>query len=81
MLGPPAEGLIATSARHSRALPAEQVAAAADGLPVEVSSNVQEALALARARAARDDLICVTGSLFLVGEALQAAAESGRLGA
>ena len=54
-----------------RALPATEVAAAATalGAPVEVVEAVPDALRLAIERATADDLVLVTGSLYVVGAA------------
>ena len=54
-----------------RALPAETVAAAAGGLGVaaEVAASVPEAVALALSLAAPDEMVLVTGSLYVVGAA------------
>lgn len=55
-----------------RALPAGEVAAAARRLGAEdvaIAATVGEALSIARDAAAEDDLILVTGSLYLVGAA------------
>jgi dihydrofolate synthase/folylpolyglutamate synthase len=62
-----------------RALPADLVAEAADelGAPVDVADSVPEALELAFDGASPDDLILVTGSLYVVGAAR--AALSGQL--
>ncbi|WP_165249141.1 bifunctional folylpolyglutamate synthase/dihydrofolate synthase [Paludisphaera soli] len=58
--------------QNPRAVPAEEVAAAAeaiDGRPMRVARDPAEALALARSLTGPDGLICVTGSLFLAAEA------------
>lgn len=54
-----------------RALPAEELAAAARqlGCEVAVASTVGDALGMAQEAATEDDLILVTGSLYLVGAA------------
>jgi dihydrofolate synthase/folylpolyglutamate synthase len=54
-----------------RALPAAEVAAAAAalGTPAEEASSVAEAVATALALAGRDELVHVTGSLYVVGAA------------
>jgi dihydrofolate synthase/folylpolyglutamate synthase len=54
-----------------RALPATEVAsaAAAMGLTAVAAGSVPEAVALARARAAPEDMMLVTGSLYTVGAA------------
>nr|MDQ2728866.1 bifunctional folylpolyglutamate synthase/dihydrofolate synthase [Actinomycetota bacterium] len=59
-----------------RALPATDVAAAATalGVAVEVIEAVPGAVAFAVERAAADDLILVTGSLYVVGAARAALA-------
>jgi dihydrofolate synthase/folylpolyglutamate synthase len=54
-----------------RAMPAEEVAAAADelGTDTEVTGSVGEAVATALALAGEDELVHVTGSLYVVGAA------------
>lgn len=71
-LGPGAGHVIATCAQTPRAASPETVADAfsACQVAVETAQSVAEALERAKALAAHDDLICVTGSLFIVGEAL-----------
>ncbi len=68
-----ADSVIATSSHHPRAASAGVIAdhCKRAGLPVAVAKDVGEALDLAFTKAARDDLICVTGSLFLAAEARQ----------
>jgi len=63
--------LVACTPASPRAIPAPEVAAAADKLGIvgEAVSSVPEALDRARAMATPDDLILVTGSLYLIGEA------------
>jgi dihydrofolate synthase/folylpolyglutamate synthase len=63
--------VVATAADWPRAMPAEDVAAAARafGVEVDVVPRVRDAVARARAQAAPDDLVLVTGSLYVVGEA------------
>jgi len=74
ILGPllalPGVALIATAARHPRAIaPALLVAAAGDAYATEVAA-VDDAVGLAVARARADGgAVVVTGSLFVVGEA------------
>jgi dihydrofolate synthase/folylpolyglutamate synthase len=78
----PVEMLSALDAGHARlvvaclppsprALPAAEVAAAATalGAPVEVIEAVPDALRVAVERATADDLVLVTGSLYVVGAA------------
>ncbi|MHB1853787.1 MAG: glutamate ligase domain-containing protein, partial [Acidimicrobiales bacterium] len=66
--------VIATAPATPRALPAEQVAAAARdmGLAVEVVDDVAAAVARAREVAEPTDLVLVSGSLYVVGAARSA---------
>ncbi len=67
--------LVVTCAPPSpRAMPvaALSAAAAALGVPVEEATSVAEALATALALAHKDELVLVTGSLYIVGAARQA---------
>jgi len=68
---PGASHLILTKARHPRAAEPEELAQAAAGLeiPMDITSSLPAAFARARALARREDTICVTGSLSVVGEA------------
>ena len=63
--------LIACTPDSPRAVPAPVVAAAADSLGIVAESvpDVESALARALALAGPDDLILVTGSLYVVGPA------------
>lgn len=63
--------VVACEARSPRAVPAVEVAAAAErlGLPAEVGGSVSEALARALAGCSAEDGVLVTGSLYVVGEA------------
>jgi dihydrofolate synthase/folylpolyglutamate synthase len=67
--------VIATTVRSPRALSADVLAVAlreaAPGLKVDAHEAEASALEVACAVAGPDDLICVTGSLYLVGEALR----------
>jgi dihydrofolate synthase/folylpolyglutamate synthase len=64
---------IVTSSNHPRALePAQLVAEFSKwGITPEVAKNVASAADLALARAAPKDLICATGSLFVVAEVME----------
>ncbi len=64
--------VIATRADNPRSTPPEQVAAEffRFGIPTRTTGSVSEAIELARASAAKDDLVCITGSLFVVGETI-----------
>lgn len=63
--------VIATEARSSRSVPVAELADAARAFGMEAETYVDVASALAHARevAAQADLICVTGSHYVVGEA------------
>jgi dihydrofolate synthase/folylpolyglutamate synthase len=65
ILFPLAERVIATAPANSRALPPDQI----PGGNVEVAGTVTEALDLIRREAFPTDVVFITGSLFLVGEA------------
>ncbi len=74
-LVPLASRIFATASRHPRAIPPQQVAEAvrpAVAVPVEEIEDVAAALEQARRVASSADLICVTGSLFVVAEAREA---------
>ena len=66
-LAPPGTQVIATQSIHPKALPAAEVAAAAqaEGLPVRVAATVEDALALAWQHVPADGVILATGSLFV----------------
>ncbi len=68
-----ANSVIATRSRHPRASAPEAVAGefARIGRSAEVAENVPLAIARAKAIAGKHDLICATGSLFLVGEVIE----------
>ncbi|MBI2711187.1 MAG: bifunctional folylpolyglutamate synthase/dihydrofolate synthase [Actinobacteria bacterium] len=72
LLGARDAGFVVTCTPPSpRAIPAPEVAAAADklGAVAEAVPSVLDAIDRARALASSDDLILVTGSLYVVGEA------------
>ena len=73
-LVPLASTVILTKSRHMRAAePAELVVAfTRPDIIVETTGSVKEALERAREIASEEDLICTTGSLFVVGEAIEA---------
>ncbi|TAK33327.1 MAG: bifunctional folylpolyglutamate synthase/dihydrofolate synthase [Chloroflexota bacterium] len=64
--------IIATKSDHPRSTDPEAVAALAaeQNLPAESTTSVADAIGRARDLSQPGDLICVTGSLFVVGEAL-----------
>ncbi len=67
---PLAASVIATQTANERAVPAEDVAEALrKTMPgVEVAPSVPEAVKAAQAKAAPDDVVCVTGTFYIVGE-------------
>ncbi|MEE8347541.1 MAG: folylpolyglutamate synthase/dihydrofolate synthase family protein [Dehalococcoidia bacterium] len=69
-LAPIASRVIAVRADHPRAMPAKQVAAAfvEAGAEVEMGAIVSQALEKAMAAAVGEEVICLTGSLFVVAE-------------
>jgi len=64
--------VIVTRAAHSRAAPLSTLVAEfrKQGIELEIRETVTEAISRALSRADKTDLICVTGSLFVVAEAL-----------
>jgi dihydrofolate synthase/folylpolyglutamate synthase len=68
-LVPPARRVVVTRAPNVRAADPEAVAAAVDALGVtpEISHDPNEALARALEGAGADDVIVVTGSIFVIG--------------
>ena len=68
ILFPRAAEVIATAPRQARALSPEALRDAADHPNVRVASTIAEALAMVR-HASREDVVFVSGSLFLVAEA------------
>ncbi len=65
--------VIATQAHHPRALPPERLAAefAKCGVKAETAASSDAALEFALAQARPNDLICATGSLFIVAEVME----------
>ncbi len=63
--------LVACTPASPRAIPAPVLAAAADrlGIPAEAVSSVPDAVGRALALAGSDDLVLITGSLYVVGDA------------
>ncbi|MBE0430944.1 MAG: bifunctional folylpolyglutamate synthase/dihydrofolate synthase [Dehalococcoidia bacterium] len=70
--------VVVTQASHSRSAPSSILAAefSQRGIEVEISENVRRALEQSLSRAGERDLICVTGSLFVVAEALDYLSEN-----
>ena len=77
ILAPLARRIVATTSGHPRAASPERIAGAArrlgrDGLDILTFPSVAAGLDWAVARAAPDELVCVTGSLYTVAEAREA---------
>jgi dihydrofolate synthase / folylpolyglutamate synthase len=70
-LAPDGPAVIATRSRHARAADPETLAAEARrrGLRVEIAPDISAAMERAASLAEPSDLICVTGSLFIVADA------------
>lgn len=73
-LAPAADRVICTRSRHPRSAPSERLARLCreQGATAEEATDVAAALARARQLAQPDDVICATGSLFVVAEAREA---------
>lgn len=70
ILFPVAHRVIATSAENVRAMPPEEIRDAAPaGTSIEVTHTVAEAVKRIRELASEQDVVFITGSLFVVGEA------------
>ena len=69
-LFPLADRVILTRPHSERALPLDVLLPAARGFhtDIEVIENPGDALRQALSRAGKEDLVCVAGSLYLVGE-------------
>ena len=73
ILFPLAERVIATHADNPRSATAEEVrdAASRTSTPVEETADVAAAIALARTLARPDTVVVITGSIYIVGEAMR----------
>jgi dihydrofolate synthase/folylpolyglutamate synthase len=71
-LAPISSLVIASRANNPRSTKPEMIVAefAKYGVPAQTAPGIPEAIAQARSLAGKPDLICITGSLFVVGEAL-----------
>ncbi|HYE12838.1 MAG TPA: cyanophycin synthetase [Pyrinomonadaceae bacterium] len=83
ILFPAAEHLVLTQPRNPRAAPVEEllraVPAPAHSSTIALAPSSADALTIARAHTPPDGLVCVTGSLYLVGEVKAALAGAGSL--
>ena len=75
VLMPHFDEVVITRARHPRSMDVERLSAVftTRGKAVHQTTNVSEAVALGITLAGNGGLVCVTGSLFVVGEALETA--------
>jgi dihydrofolate synthase/folylpolyglutamate synthase len=65
-----AHRVIATAADNVRALPPDEIRAAApEGIDVTIANSVPEAIHRVREEAANNDVVFITGSLYVIGEA------------
>ncbi len=71
-LAPLADGLLATQSRHARAMPPARLAKLASAVLSRVRQSGDVGASLAQALDAGDKAVCVTGSIFVAAEALQA---------
>ncbi len=74
-LAPLFDRVIVTRSRHPRSMAPAPLAAefARHGLKARIADDVPSALSQALAMAGEKDLVCLAGSLFIVGEAIEAA--------
>jgi dihydrofolate synthase / folylpolyglutamate synthase len=74
ILFPLAERVIATCAENPRSATAEEIrdSAARTGAEIELAASVPAAIDAARRRAPAAAVVVVTGSIYVVGEAMQA---------
>jgi len=78
-LAPAFRKVIATRSSHPRSMPTEKIAAEfrKHGLKVEEVADFNEAFSNAVAGAGEDDLVCITGSLFIAANAIERAIAAG----
>src|SRR5207253_7345064 len=70
ILFPAAAEIVATAPKQARAVRPEATADLAEDGHVRIAATLAEALTLVRREAAPEDAIFITGSLFLIGEAM-----------
>ncbi|MBA7557121.1 hypothetical protein ES705_49855 [subsurface metagenome] len=73
ILAPNADLIIATKAKNPRAASPQTIAIEAaqyiDENKIIITENIPQAISYALSNSKEDDLICITGSLYTVGEA------------
>jgi dihydrofolate synthase/folylpolyglutamate synthase len=74
ILFPIAERVVATRAENPRSATAEEIrdAAARTGAEIDLAPNVPEAIASVRRTETQNSVVVITGSIYVVGEAMQA---------
>jgi dihydrofolate synthase / folylpolyglutamate synthase len=74
ILFPLAERVFATCAKNPRSAAAEEIrdCAARTGAEIEIATSVRDAIEAARRRAPAGAVVVITGSIYVVGEAMQA---------
>ena len=78
---PAGHAIIVTRSRNPRAAPPEDLSHRIERLcnkQPQIADNARDAVALAREMASPDDLICITGSAYVAGEALLALGLGGK---
>jgi len=72
-LSPQFNEVVITRSRHPRSMATENIVAEFRkyGLEIHATESVPEAISLALSHAGKRHLICITGSLFVVGEAIE----------
>ena len=80
-LAPVFDEVIATRSRHPRSMALPPIVAEfkKHGIKAQAVDSIPEALSLALAQAGDKDLICITGSLFVVAEAIEQVNRRGHL--
>ena len=69
------DSIIVTRSKNPRAAPPEDLSQRIErlcGKQAEITDNTQDAVIAAKQMASKEDLICITGSAYVAGEAMQA---------
>jgi len=69
------DAIIVTRSKNPRAAPPEDLSQRIErlcGKQAEITDNTQDAVTAAKQMASKEDLICITGSAYVAGEAMQA---------
>uniref|UniRef100_UPI004025BC67 bifunctional folylpolyglutamate synthase/dihydrofolate synthase n=1 Tax=Candidatus Wunengus sp. YC65 TaxID=3367701 RepID=UPI004025BC67 len=76
------DSIIVTRSKNLRAAPPEDLSSRIEklcGKQAEITDNTQDAVTAAKRIASKEDLICITGSAYVAGEAIQALKGNHRL--